>query len=271
MEIKVPEKARLLKKLQNSGFNVPEFIYIPSEKFDQEDFAALSLFLEEHRGSYKVIARSAHPLESEYKGGTFDSLDTYADIGGIKYARNRIIKIAQTAKSLSIRRQQTFNSAPQIDLSQMGVIVMPFVNGTSVMAKMIGDHWEFGYCRNRSHKVQSEPHITKVPHDRGLLKLSQDIQKTLGFKCEIEYIVSSEGDIHVVQAKDISSIETLEEKESQRSIRLDGIRRSAGTTGSGRCTSWTTRPFISTLSACVRMWCIIASQRWQILKKLLKV
>ncbi len=126
---------------------------------------------------------------------------------------------------MSIKRQQAFNRAPQINMDELGVIVMPFVTGSSVMAKMIGNDWEFGYCRNRSHKVQSEPHITKVPHDRRLVQLSKEIQKFLEFRCEIEYIVSTEGDIHVVQAKDISTIETLEEKESERSIKLDGIRR----------------------------------------------
>ncbi|MCG8563787.1 MAG: hypothetical protein MI747_01770, partial [Desulfobacterales bacterium] len=166
-----------------------------------------------------------HPMESEYKGGTFDSLETYADIGGITYARNRMIKLAKTSKGLSIQRQQIFNHAPEIDVDEMGVIVMPFVNGSSVMAKMIGDQWEFGYCRNRIQKVQTEPRITKVPHDRRLLELSASIQRSLGFLCEIEYIISTEGDIHVVQAKDISKIETLELKESERSILLDGVRR----------------------------------------------
>ena len=225
MKNKIPEKARLLEKLRKKEFNVPEFIYVSSDKFNTQDFEQLNLFLEKHRESYKVIARSAHPLESGYKGGTFDSLETYADIGGIKYARNRMIKIAETSKQLSILRQQKFNHAPEIDMNEMGIIVMPFVNGSSVMAKKLVNHWEFGYCRNRTQKVHSEPFITKVPHDQRLLKLSEDIQKFLGFRCEIEYIISTDGDIFVVQAKDISNIETLEEKESERSIRLDGIRR----------------------------------------------
>jgi len=225
MKNKIPEKARLLEKLRKNGFEVPDFIYVPADQFKNEDFKQLESFLDKHRESYKVIARSAHPLESKYKSGTFDSIETYADIGGIKYARNRIIKAAETSKRLSIQRQLMFNHAPEIDMNEMGVIVMPFVNGSSAMAKMIGSDWEFGYCRNRTHKVQSEPYITKVPHDRRLLKLSEDIQKALGFRCEIEYIISSDGEIHVVQAKDISNIETLEEKESERSVKLDGIRR----------------------------------------------
>ena len=221
----IPEKARLLEKLRSEGYRVPDFIYVSAEKFETKDFKQLEFFLDTHRESYKVIARSAHPMESEYKGGTFDSLETYADTGGITYARNRMIKLAKTSKDLSIRRQQIFNHAPEIDIDEMGVIVMPFVSGSSVMAKMIGDQWEFGYCRNRIQKVHSEPRITKVPHDRRLLELSEAIQKSLGFRCEIEYIISTEGEIHVVQAKDISKIETLEIKESQRSIRLDGVRR----------------------------------------------
>ncbi|SDU22223.1 hypothetical protein [Desulfobacula phenolica] len=225
MKNTIPEKAKLLDKLRKNGFNVPDFIYVPADKFNSEDFTQLNSFLDNHRESYKVIARSAHPLESNYKGGTFDSLETYADIAGIKYARKRMIKIAETSKRLSIRRQQIFNHAPDININEMGVIVMPFINGSSVMAKMIVNHWEFGYCRDRDRKVQREPYITKVPHDRKLLQLSIDIQKNLGFSCEIEYIVSTDGEIHVVQAKDISNIETLEEKESERSIMLDGVRR----------------------------------------------
>ncbi|MFO7716701.1 hypothetical protein [Desulfosarcina sp.] len=221
----IPEKAELLEKLRQGDFAVPDFIYVPPLSFQEEDFDALATFLEKHRQSFKVIARSAHPEERWFKGGTFDSLETYADAGGIRYARSKMIKLAQTSRRLTIARQQRFNHAPELDLDQMGVIVMPFIDGSSVMAKMIGGHWEFGYCRDRIHKLQSEPYITRTPHDRRLVQLSKDIQKYLGFPCEIEYIISSDGGIHVVQAKDISDIDILEEKESRRSIILDGIRR----------------------------------------------
>jgi hypothetical protein len=207
-----PEKARLLILLKKNNFNVPDFIYVPAEQFQNEDFEALNAFLDKHRESFKVIARSAHPQEELYKSGTFDSVETYADVAGIKYARKRMIKLADTTKRLSILRQKRF-------------IVMPFLDGTNVMAKMIHDQWEFGYCRDRIHKVQSEPFITKTPHDIRLFQLSEDIQATVGFQCEIEYVISGDGDIHVVQAKDISSIEVLEQKESERSITLDGLRR----------------------------------------------
>jgi hypothetical protein len=221
----LPEKAALLDKLSSAGFNVPDFIYVSALQFESEDFSDLETFLEQHKESYKVIARSAHFEERRFKGGTFDSLETYADIAGIRYARKKMIKLARTRKNLSIRRQQRFNHAPRIKPEQMGVIVMPFIDGSSVMAKLIGGQWEFGYCRDRIHKVQRDPYITRVPHDRRLVKLSDDVQKCMGFRCEIEYIICEEGNIHVVQAKDISDIDTLEEKESQRSITLDGIRR----------------------------------------------
>ena len=221
----MPEKAELLDQLKRAGFAVPDFIYVPPQDFDSDNFEELKSFLEKHRESFKVIARSAHPEERRFKGGTFDSLETYADVGGIRYARNKMIKLAGTSRRLSIARQQHFNNAPELDLEQMGVIVMPFIDGSSVMAKQIGGNWEFGYCRDRIHKVQSEPYITRTPHDRRLVQLSKDVQTRLGFRCEIEYIISADGEIHVVQAKDISSIDTLEEEESQRSITLDGIRR----------------------------------------------
>ena len=221
----IPEKAALLKRLEKGGFNVPEFIYVSAADFKNENFKALETFLDRHRESFKVIARSAHLKEEYFKGGTFDSLEIYADLGGIKYARKKIINLAKTAKQLSIRRQQKFSKAPDIDLENMGMIIMPFISGTSVMAKMIGERWEFGYCRDRSHKIQREPYITRTPHDISLLQLSEDIQKYLGYPCEIEFVISEQGEIYVVQAKDISHIETIELKLGERSIHLDGVRR----------------------------------------------
>ena len=221
----LPEKALYLEKLKKGKFNVPDFIYVPAADFKNEKFGKLEEFLSRHQENFKVIARSAHPLEEDFKPGTFDSLETYADVAGIQYARKRIIKLGKSVSRLSILRQQKFNHAPELDLDGMGVIVMPFINGTAVMAKMLGKTWEFGYCRTRSHKVESLPYITKTPHDTGLLDISGDIQKYLGFQCEIEYIISGDGKIHVVQAKDISHVETLEQKQSERSVRLDGIRR----------------------------------------------
>jgi hypothetical protein len=225
MDMKIPEKTRLLEILNNSGFNVPPFIYLTPEDFKNENFAVLEEFLSVNCDGYKVIARSAHIDEEQFKSGTFDSFSTYADVGGIKYARKKMILKARTTKRLSIQRQQHFNNAPQIDFDQMGVLIMPFIEGTAVMAKELGDHWEFGYCRDRSRKIQREPYITQIPHDRRLVQLSKKIDETLGFRCEIEYIISNQGEIFVVQAKDISHVETLEQKESDRSIQLDGLRR----------------------------------------------
>ena len=221
----LPEKPRLLQQLKTGKFNIPDFVYVSASDFRSEEFEDLEAFLDRHRESFKVITRSAHPKEEYFKGGTFDSLETYADLGGIRYARTKIINLANTAKQLSIKRQQKFHNSPEINLEDMGVIVMPFISGTSVMAKMLGNHWEFGYCRDRMHKVQREPYITRTPHDRRLIKLSEKIQRYLGHRCEIEYVVSEEGQIYVVQAKDISHIETLEQQQSNRSIQLDGVRR----------------------------------------------
>ena len=210
MHKELPEKARVLEQIRKGGFNVPDFIFVPADDFISQTLKELEAFLENHRESFKVIARSAHPHEEFFKGGTFDSLETYADLAGIQYARKRMITFAQTTKKLAIKRQQKFSNAPDIDPEEMGVIVMPFINGSSVMAKMLWDHWEFGYCRDRVHKIQSEPYITRTPHDRKLLNISQDIQDYLGFPCEIEFIIAEDGKIHVVQAKDISRIDILD-------------------------------------------------------------
>lgn len=220
-----PEKAKLLKKLRQGDFNVPEFLFVPAENFATESFEPLTKFLESECAGHKVIVRSCHEQEEYYKGGTFDSLETYADLGGVKYARNRIIKSAIEEKRLSILRQKKFAHAPEIDPHQTGVIVMPFVEGINVMAKVVYDHWEFGYCRSRRGQFESEPYITTVPHDRSLLQLSTDIQAFLGFKCEIEYVIAPDGEIYVVQAKNISKVDTLELKESELAVRLDGLRR----------------------------------------------
>jgi hypothetical protein len=221
----IPEKACLLSRLKDKGFNVPDFIYVSAADFEAERFDALNAFLQRHQESFKVIARSAHPVEDHFKGGTFDSFETYADLGGIRYARKRMIKMADTTKKLSIRRQCKFNCAPRVASGEMGVIVMPFINGSSVMAKKLWDDWEFGYSRSRQHKVQSEPYVTRTPHDRRLLQFSEQIQEELGFPCEIEYVISEEGEIFVVQAKDISTVDILRKRESERAVRLAGVRR----------------------------------------------
>ena len=106
MEAILPEKARLLKQLKEGDFNVPDFIYVCASDFKSENFDELEDFLKRHRESFKVITRSAHPDEEYFKGGTFDSLETYADLGGIQYARKKIINLATTAKQLTIKRQQ---------------------------------------------------------------------------------------------------------------------------------------------------------------------
>lgn len=221
----MPEKAKLLEKLKQGNFNVPDFVYVSAENFKNKNFDKLEHFFENFNKSFKVIARSAHPCEQFFKGGTFDSLETYADVAGIEYARKRIIRSAQTVNKLSILRQNKFSRAPEIDLNDMGVIVMPFVEGTKVMSKIVANSWEFGYCDCKGYKVQTEPYITQTPHDRKLLHISRDVQKYLGFACEIEFIISQDNEVFVVQAKDISNIEVLEIQKSKRSIKLDGLRR----------------------------------------------
>tara|TARA_B100001964_G_scaffold55908_1_gene63211 strand:- start:857 stop:2089 length:1233 start_codon:yes stop_codon:yes gene_type:complete len=222
---KIPEKPRLLGILKDAGFNVPDFYFISGEDFDEGDFLELQEFLNRSCTSFKVIVRSAHPQEDRFKGGTFDSLETNCDITGVQYARNRITKLARHAKRLNILRQQKFNGAPQIDIDQMGIVVMQYIEGLQVMAKQLGDQWEFGISGFAKEKVPVESYITRRPPDERLLELSDTIQRYLGFRCEIEYILDYSGVIHVVQARDISLIDLLEQNRFEQTLRLDGIRR----------------------------------------------
>ena len=222
---KIPEKPRLLGILKDAGFDVPDFLFMSGEDFDKGNFNKLKDFLDHSCSSFKVIVRSAHPLEDRFKGGTFDSLETNCDVNGILYARNRITKLARHAKRLNILRQQRFHGAPQIDIDQMGIVVMQYIEGLQVMAKKLGDQWEFGISGYAKEGGQVESYITRRPPDERLIELSETIQSQLGFRCEIEYILDHDGLIHVVQARDISLIDLLEQNRFEQTLRLDGIRR----------------------------------------------
>ena len=45
MDTTLPEKARLLKQLQQEKFKIPDFIYVSAADFENENFAALEAFL----------------------------------------------------------------------------------------------------------------------------------------------------------------------------------------------------------------------------------
>ena len=60
---KIPEKPRLLGILKDAGFDVPDFLFMSGEDFDQGNFNKLKDFLDHSCSSFKVIVRSAHPLE----------------------------------------------------------------------------------------------------------------------------------------------------------------------------------------------------------------
>ena len=80
---KILEKPRLLGILKDAGFDVPDFLFMSGEDFDQGNFNKLKDFLDHSCSSFKVIVRSANPLEDRFKGGTFDSLETNCDVNGI--------------------------------------------------------------------------------------------------------------------------------------------------------------------------------------------
>ena len=107
----------------------------------------------------------------------------------------------------------------------MGIVVMQYIEGSQVMAKKLGDQWEFGISGYAKEGGQVESYITRRPPDERLVELSESIQSKLGFRCEIEYILDHDGLIHVVQARDISLIDLLQQNRFEQTLRLDGIRR----------------------------------------------
>lgn len=55
MEQSQPEKIRLLKILNNAGFDVPDFVYLTAEDFMNENFGRLKDFFKESAQGFKVI------------------------------------------------------------------------------------------------------------------------------------------------------------------------------------------------------------------------
>ena len=74
----IPEKARLLDRLKQGKFNVPDFIFVPADDFKNGTFDALNAFLEDYHDSFKVIARSGHPLVVLIGGTTGTGKSTIA-------------------------------------------------------------------------------------------------------------------------------------------------------------------------------------------------
>ncbi|MGD9018171.1 MAG: hypothetical protein PVH30_12345, partial [Desulfobacterales bacterium] len=87
-----PDKVAFLEKLQSGGFNIPDFIYLSSEALENDCQKAITAFLGSINGAVCVIVRSAHPLEAHFKGGTFDSFESTADLDGIRLAFRKIVR-----------------------------------------------------------------------------------------------------------------------------------------------------------------------------------
>ena len=52
---KIPEKPRLLGILKDAGFDVPDFLFMSGEDFDQGNFNKLKDFLDHSCSSFKVF------------------------------------------------------------------------------------------------------------------------------------------------------------------------------------------------------------------------
>ncbi len=230
-----PDKVAFLEKLQSGGFNIPDFIYLSSEELNNNCQTAINAFLKANSGAACVIVRSAHPLEARYKGGTFDSFESTADFDGIRFAFRKIVRSCRTSKRLAICRQQAFEGAPPLNPDDMGILIMPYIDGRSVMAKTVEGKWEFGYARQSDNLIFRDPYLTSTPHDNQLYELSERIRSFLGFRCELEYILSGDGQLFIVQARDISGAPASEEapvspagRRGRGHVRFDGVHRVRG-------------------------------------------
>lgn len=141
----IPKKVTGLNHLAAHGLPVPAFRKFLSAKEiveieNIEDHQALMDFLESlkqappnEEGQRIIIVRSAHPKESEFSGGVFESLqltiddqdDPAAIWQKILKAREEIIELAKPENSLQIRRDIKFRGINDFDPKAMGI----FING----------------------------------------------------------------------------------------------------------------------------------------------
>jgi len=138
---KTPEKVSGLETLAKNKFKVPKYRrYISAEELEKgitpELLAELKKLL---RGSCQdLIIRSAHPQESEFSGGAFESIKIRLwkiENGKDKYlspeelaetiieTRKKIVELARPENSLQIRRDLKHRKIKDFDPQKMGIYI----------------------------------------------------------------------------------------------------------------------------------------------------
>lgn len=170
-EPKTPEKVSGLEKLATNNFQVPEYRkYISAEECEKgltpELHKELAKLLEGH-SNRRLIVRSAHPQESEFSGGAFDSviIDLWKIKNGeqkylsqtelaeaIMAARKEIVEMAKPENSLQVRRDLKHKEIKDFDPEKMGIYIndlvsshlqltiVPLDNGNLSIRFYTGDH-----------------------------------------------------------------------------------------------------------------------------------
>jgi hypothetical protein len=224
MATKLPEKALHLEMLKKGRFNVPDFIYVPAEDFKNENFEKLRSFLKRHQESFKVIARSAHPLEEAFKPGTLIHWKPMRMWPGFNMPENGSSngKIGQQTLHFEAAEIQPRAGTGSED---MGIIVMPFINGNGVMAKMLGNSWEFGYCRTVPTRWKANRLSPKPPTTRVFWKSPRRFRNTSVSNAKSN--TSFPGMVKSTWSRPriFLTLRPWMKKEDERSVHLDGIRR----------------------------------------------
>ncbi len=201
-------------------------------------------FVSELEPGYYLI-RSAHPKESEFSGGAFESIKIYiyenddvdARIKKICNARDKMIEMARLENSLQIRRDIKHLLIENYDPEEMGVYVnnliprkqqitvVPLSNGQlslkydnfesiDILRDCVPEQDVIRRVQNiwRGEAVLCRQKVKTIKNPVQLIKDIQKAQELFVEKQEMEIIIDGEGGYHFVQSRD-SETESVELKE----------------------------------------------------------
>lgn len=250
----VPKKVCGIEEMAQRGYKVPEYrIYMPADAFyngkgverEKSDLMLQQILVAaKAKGLDEIVLliRSAHPMESMFPSGTFDSLEitVSTDISVeelqqcIARERRKIIEFACPVQNLTVARSIAENQLLRDFCPEdMGVLVNEKLKGTLFMIYPIGEN---GYSVRTLdgkknvleldiiHGVRKEEEIAayfeKIKGLEGLEELDlsvfesmiRDIEAEIEFggSCEFEIILSVR-EVNFVQVKDGTAEHSEEE------------------------------------------------------------
>ncbi|MBL4694381.1 hypothetical protein JKY72_03360, partial [Candidatus Gracilibacteria bacterium] len=256
-----PEKSESLERLAEAELPVPEIrVLFEAEAFEGDEVPSEVSTLEEKAvdGDFVIMVRSAHPMESEFGGGAFESYAVRikqgdsAEVvwGKICSVRARIMEEAKPENSLQIRRNIKFGEIENFDPGQMGVFVnekleserqitvVPIADGKVSLRYILDDNHSGpspGAVEIDLHHpdCDSLEKMARVRDDWGRHKMIikdldqfvsdlKNAQSLLGGEQEMEIHLSGDGDYYFVQSKNTVTEdggEIVDDKEFERGVK----------------------------------------------------